>query len=470
MEEFDVNRLMIGLKVMAQKSMEGEIFYRQAEILSRRVTADGKVQYYVHYVDFNKRLDEWIDTERIDLSDKSKIELPKSKKKGAANSGISKDSAPSTPIPATPVQASAQKRKKASSTASRKKTVTIAQSPSVDSIPSTPLPKSDSSEALPIMDADDSTVPQTPSLSAKQQEIENLRHGGSMTQHCEEVARVKNFDKIQLGRYIVSTWYFSSYPEEYTKNGIIYICEFCLCYFGCKISLQRHCQKCTVRYPPGLEIYRKDELSFWELDGHKQKEYCRNLCLLSKLFLDHKTLYYDVDPFLFYILTERDEYGCHIVGYFSKEKESADNYNVACILTLPQHQRKGYGRLLISFSYELSKRENKTGSPEKPLSDLGLLSYRSFWAEQIMKVLKDFSGEISIETISSLTAITCDDILHTIQAMGLLKYYKGSHIILLNKKAIKDYEKSSSKQKSKIDPKCIQWTPPNFTPAQLKYV
>ena len=31
-----------------------------------------------------------------------------------------------------------------------------------------------------------------------------------------------------------------------------------------------------------------------------------------------RTLYYDVDPFLFYILTEVDERGCHLVGYFSK--------------------------------------------------------------------------------------------------------------------------------------------------------
>ena len=48
--------------------------------------------------------------------------------------------------------------------------------------------------------------------------------------------------------------------------------------------------------------------------------YCQNLCLLSKLFLDHKTLYYDVDPFLFYVLCEVDDAGAHIVGYFSKEK------------------------------------------------------------------------------------------------------------------------------------------------------
>lgn len=42
--------------------------------------------------------------------------------------------------------------------------------------------------------------------------------------------------------------------------------------------------------------------------------YCQNLCLLSKLFLDHKTLYYDVDPFLFYVLCERDAAGYHMVG------------------------------------------------------------------------------------------------------------------------------------------------------------
>jgi histone acetyltransferase MYST1 len=37
--------------------------------------------------------------------------------------------------------------------------------------------------------------------------------------------------------------------------------------------------------------------------------------------------------------------------------------NVACILTLPPYQRKGYGKLLIAFSYELSKLEGVTGSP-----------------------------------------------------------------------------------------------------------
>ena len=41
------------------------------------------------------------------------------------------------------------------------------------------------------------------------------------------------------------------------------------------------------------------------------------------------------------------------------------NTLLACILTLPPYQRKGFGKFIIAFSYELSKVERKVGTPER---------------------------------------------------------------------------------------------------------
>ncbi|KAJ3079262.1 Histone acetyltransferase, partial [Rhizoclosmatium hyalinum] len=294
--------------------------------------------------------------------------------------------------------------------------------------------------------------PGGPATFSKEKEIEKLRTSGSMTQSVTEISRVKNIDKIIMGANEVETWYFSPYPEEFTYSDAVYICQFCLEPYGSLKPFERHRTKCLMRHPPGNEIYRKDDLSFFEIDGRKQKKYCRNLCLLSKLFLDHKTLYYDVDPFMFYIMTKNDDVGQHIIGYFSKEKQSAEEYNLACILTLPQNQRMGYGKVLIQFSYELSKIERKTGSPEKPLSDLGLLSYRSYWADVILEILYKYKGEILISEISDMTAICSEDIIHTLQALDMVKYYKGQYILCLSEKNMEYHEKNMKKTRIKIDP------------------
>lgn len=212
-------------------------------------------------------------------------------------------------------------------------------------------------------------------------------------------------------------------------------------------------------------------MSFFEIDGRKNKTYAQNLCLLAKCFLDHKTLYYDTEPFLFYVMTEQDAKGFHIVGYFSKEKESAEDYNVACILTLPSYQRRGYGKLLIEFSYELSKFEGKTGSPEKPLSDLGLLSYRSYWAEAILEILINMKGNencddrpsITINEICEMTSIKKEDVISTLTYLNLINYYKGQYIITLGRDVLDTYERAASKRKVRIDAKCLHWTPKDWS-------
>uniref|UniRef100_A0AAV2KIB9 Histone acetyltransferase n=1 Tax=Knipowitschia caucasica TaxID=637954 RepID=A0AAV2KIB9_KNICA len=224
------------------------------------------------------------------------------------------------------------------------------------------------------------------------EDLEKLRLAG----HVSEGGNM--IKTIVFGRYELDTWYHSPYPEEYARLGRLYMCEFCLKYMKSQTILRRHMAKCVWKHPPGDEIYRKTNISVFEVDGKKNKIYCQNLCLLAKLFLDHKTLYYDVEPFLFYVMTEADNTGCHLIGYFSKEKNSFLNYNVSCILTMPQYMRQGYGKMLIDFSYLLSKVEEKVGSPERPLSDLGLISYRSYWKEVLLRYLNNFQGkEISIK-------------------------------------------------------------------------
>ncbi|XP_078672815.1 histone acetyltransferase KAT7-like isoform X2 [Branchiostoma floridae x Branchiostoma belcheri] len=273
---------------------------------------------------------------------------------------------------------------------------------------------------------------------------------------------------IQFGRFELDTWYSSPYPEEYARLPKLYICEFCLKYMKSATILRRHMAKCVWRHPPGDEIYRKGSISVFEVDGQKNKIYCQNLCLLAKLFLDHKTLYYDVEPFLFYVMTEADTTGCHVVGYFSKEKNSFLNYNVSCILTLPQYMRQGFGKMLIDFSYLLTRVEEKTGSPERPLSDLGLISYRSYWKGVLLKYLHEHKHdrEISIKDLSTETGVNPYDIVSTLQAMSMLKYWKGKHIVLKRQDLIDEYLK---KQASKppdhkaIDPNSLKWTPPVTT-------
>ncbi|KAF3935505.1 hypothetical protein ABW19_dt0200662 [Dactylella cylindrospora] len=471
-----------GVKAWVEK--DGE--HRKAEILSKS-TRKGEPVFYVHYQDFNKRLDEWVTPERIDLTREvefpapEKPVLPKKEqsypnlKNQKKDKKLPRDSIASTPdAPSTPGSTAARPNKRA------RIALEGGDHPSPASV-ATPAP--DDGESIDVVEtpAGNVVAPQTdptkmegiePEGFSKEKEIEKLRTSGSMTQSAHEVARVRNLSKLQIGKFEVETWYFSPYPSELTECDVVYICEFCLSYFGEERRYQRHRQKCDLFHPPGNEIYRDEHVSFYEIDGRRQRTWCRNLCLLSKCFLDHKTLYYDVDPFLFYCMTSRDEYGCHLLGYFSKEKESAENYNVACILTLPQYQRMGYGRLLIAFSYELSKKEGKLGSPEKPLSDLGLLGYRAYWQEVIVDLLvevKENKGEISVDEIASRLAMTPNDVVHTLQNLNMIKYYKGQHVICLTQGVLQQRDhllkKQAEKGKRTIDASLLKWKPPVFLPA-----
>ncbi|GAQ08235.1 histone acetyltransferase mst2 [Aspergillus lentulus] len=267
---------------------------------------------------------------------------------------------------------------------------------------------------------------------------------------------------INFGGYEIETWYAAPYPEEYSRNRVLYICEFCLKYMNSDYVAWRHKLKCPAKHPPGDEIYRDGSISIFEVDGRKNPVYCQNLCLLAKLFLGSKTLYYDVEPFLFYVMTEFDDLGCHFVGYFSKEKRPSSANNVSCILTLPIHQRKGYGNLLIDFSYLLTRIEGKTGSPEKPLSDMGLVSYRNYWRLILSYQLRNQRTPISIAELSERTGMTADDVVSGLEGLRALvrdpitKTYALRLDCKYFEECIRNWEEKGYVQ---LNPDALVWTP-----------
>ncbi|KAM9440800.1 histone acetyltransferase KAT5b isoform 4-T4 [Clarias gariepinus] len=518
-----------------RKNQENEDEWPLAEILSVK-EVPGKKLYYVHYIDFNKRLDEWVTPDRLDMK---KLQFPKKEAKTPTKNGLP-GSRPSSPerdvvreerksLDLNVQPASAPSRGKTLPTPKRKaESVSLAsQVSAATSVPSLPSSAEVSQASVyPTVRETFSTkareehepltslttngtarrlIPSQPGRKRKNCGTDEMikvfqynsprsasgflppgedsqdssdgipsapRMTGSLVSdrsHDDIITRMKNIDCIELGRHRLKPWYFSPYPQELTTLPILYLCEFCLKYLKSLKCLQRHLTKCNLRHPPGNEIYRKGTISFFEIDGRKNKTYSQNLCLLAKCFLDHKTLYYDTDPFLFYVMTEYDSKGFHIVGYFSKEKESTEDYNVACILTLPPYQRRGYGKLLIEFSYELSKVEGKTGTPEKPLSDLGLLSYRSYWSQTILEILmelKSDNGErpqITINEISEITSVKKEDVISTLQYLNLINYYKGQYILTLSEDIVDGHERAMQKRHLRIDPKCLHFTPKDWS-------
>ncbi|CAN9093002.1 unnamed protein product [Alternaria alternata] len=278
----------------------------------------------------------------------------------------------------------------------------------------------------------------------------------------KQAATASKIKCVNFGGWEIDTWHAAPYPEEYSKNRVLYICEFCLKYMNSDYVAWRHKLKCPAKHPPGDEIYRDGKYSFFEVDGRKNPVYCQNLCLLAKLFLGSKTLYYDVEPFLFYVMTENDNFGCHFVGYFSKEKRPSSLNNVSCILVLPIHMRKGYGQYLIEFSYLLTRVERKTGSPEKPLSDMGLVSYRKYWRLVLCEELLQQKAAISISAISDRTGMTPDDIVSALEGLRALVRdpVTKKYALRLDLNYFKSYiEKCNAAGNPKINPDCLIWTP-----------
>ena len=275
---------------------------------------EGKWRYYVHYRDFNRRMDEWVGMDRIvsppsvgnakarALKKEEEREKRKQQRLEERNAELSttvlaprssrRRSSAGTPISSsvpgegTPMDTTTPdsdvprmtRRQRRKSVPGEDDTVALAAS-QVERTPGSAASPSETS--VPLIAAEKEVV-EIPTAAATQTTIgehvvatipaqELDEHEGldeaSLREH-EEVTKVKNCAFLELGQYQMETWYFSPLPKELlSEKGyieILYVCEFSFRMFARKSELLRYQARelpKNRRHPPGNEIYRNGNLS-----------------------------------------------------------------------------------------------------------------------------------------------------------------------------------------------------------------
>ncbi|KAI4202518.1 MAG: hypothetical protein LQ350_002461 [Teloschistes chrysophthalmus] len=241
-----------------------------------------------------------------------------------------------------------------------------------------------------------------------------------------------NVRHVVLGDTLFKTWYPSYYPEDLAGRDPdrLYVCQWCFKYCQDLVPFLAHRKLCHTRDegPPGQLIYSKHDYSIYEVDGEEHQLFGQNLSLFAKLFLDNKSVFFDVASFDYYLLVHDAPNSSlpaqqpQIIGFFSKEKMSWDNNNLACILIFPPWQRKGLGKILMGISYELSKLEDRIGGPEKPLSDLGRIGYLKFWEARVANTILNMKSKstMTVQEIADDCWMLAEDVMATLQEMDVM--------------------------------------------------
>lgn len=221
----------------------------------------------------------------------------------------------------------------------------------------------------------------------------------------------------------------------------LFVCEYCFKYTAQETKFETHRVTCkhNEKLPTiGNLVYWDDRSPFIirHIKGYADPLFCQNLCLFGKLFLDDKSVYYNVNQFDFYVLygidpneliNGLDMSNFKPMGFYSKELLSwDDDNNLACICIFPPYQRMHLGSLLIEFLYQVAKLTpgQYFSGPEFPLSPFGKVSYYNFWAKKLAPIiLQEFSDRqfISLRDLAYRTGFRKDDILIALDYMEVLQ-------------------------------------------------
>ena len=99
------------------------------------------------------------------------------------------------------------------------------------------------------------------------------------------------------------------------------------------------------------------------------------------------------------------------------------------------------------------------GTPERPLSDLGLVSYRQYWSRVLLKLISQIHEPVSLNDLSEMSAIKVDDVITTLQRLNMLHYKKGVHVIYAPMELIHVRLQEAGSPGLEVDPDLIMWVP-----------
>lgn len=119
--------------------------------------------------------------------------------------------------------------------------------------------------------------------------------------------------------------------------------------------------------------------------------------------------------------------------------------------------------MIIILGYLLSKEEGQPGTPEKPLSDLGRVSYYAYWKSVVLEYLHVHRTEqIKLTDISKDSGMYCQDIALALQLLGFIKYIPSDEgvraVISVDWSKVDIHAEKVSKSKTRIpiDHECLR--------------
>ncbi|MED6272747.1 K(lysine) acetyltransferase, partial [Ameca splendens] len=155
-----------------------------AEVIQSRLNEqEGREEFYVHYVGFNRRLDEWVGKSRLALTKTVKDAVRKSSEIGGVGDLCDQ--------------------------------------------PERKITRNQKRKHDEINHVQKTYAEMDPTTAALEKEH-------------EAITKVKYVDKIQIGNFEIDAWYFSPFPEDYGKQPKLWICEYCLKYMKYEKTFRYH--------------------------------------------------------------------------------------------------------------------------------------------------------------------------------------------------------------------------------------